>query len=179
MEITPVFECFAPGIPRPQGSKTYLGNGRMKESSDYVRAWRQTVMGAALSVMLDVSEHERLRATLQGPVLLGAEFLFPRPRKHMAACSTCRRLRIKRIRGVCEQVHDADGLVVWDLAPTYVTCTPDLDKLIRAVQDSLKTAGVYKDDSQVVGYAGFPLTCKRYTNPGEEPGARIRVWKLA
>jgi hypothetical protein len=37
---------------------------------------------------------------------------------------------------------------------------------------------VWGDDSQVVGYAGFPLTCKRYANQGEEPGAIIRVWRV-
>ncbi len=33
-------EVWVDGTPRPQGSKTSLGNGRMKESSRYVSAWR-------------------------------------------------------------------------------------------------------------------------------------------
>lgn len=187
--IAPDFECFVPGIPRPQGSKTRNANGSMREASKYVKEWRTSVQCEAERVLLArriVPGSGRFGSVevapksdaLSGPLMLGVEFFFPRARKHMAACSTCRRLRIRRVRGVCDQVHDAEGLVVSDLAPTYKTNVPDLDKLIRAVQDSLKTAGVYKDDSHVVGYAGFPLTCKRYANPGEQPGAWIRIWRL-
>ena len=43
----PLFAVFVPGTPRPQGSKTYLGNGRMKESSQYLKAWRGLVSARA------------------------------------------------------------------------------------------------------------------------------------
>lgn len=48
---------------------------------------------------------------------------------------------------------------------------PDLDKLVRATCDALTTAGVYKDDSQVVTI----VTSKVY---GILPGAAITVREL-
>jgi Holliday junction resolvase RusA-like endonuclease len=165
----PVFECFVPGIPRPQGSKSQGKGGRMYESSRYVKAWRETCRVTALQTWkkgervrgLDVLQP---REILTGPLVLGVEFLFPRPAKHYL-WTTSHAVRMR-------QGLRAD-------APEYVTCTPDLDKLLRAAQDSLKTARVYGDDSLVVGYAGFPVTCKRYANPGEEPGVWLRVWRVA
>jgi Holliday junction resolvase RusA-like endonuclease len=50
----------------------------------------------------------------------------------------------------------------------HPTVKPDLDKLARAVLDSLTTARVYKDDAQVVSL--WPT--KVY---GAEPGVRVRV----
>jgi Holliday junction resolvase RusA-like endonuclease len=96
-----------------------------------------------------------------GPLLLGLDFLFDRPAKHfhhftVGGCKMRGRLR--------------------DDAPTYVTGTPDLDKLHRAVQDSLKTAGVVKDDSQ---FCRYHEPVKRYANPPDEwAGVRIRIWRL-
>lgn len=47
---------------------------------------------------------------------------------------------------------------------------PDLDKLVRAVCDSLTDAGVWEDDAQLVS-----LTCeKQYVNAGED-GVSIQV----
>ena len=48
---------------------------------------------------------------------------------------------------------------------------PDLDKLIRAVGDALEGV-VLADDAQIVSFDG---TRKRYTLPGERPGASIEV----
>jgi Holliday junction resolvase RusA-like endonuclease len=186
MDSEPVFECFAPGIPRPQGSKTRTRYGGMRESSKYVPAWRETIRAAAVGVMVErlVKLANKLGDPLRGPLVLGVEFLFARPRAtnghgaHWRACPSCKG-RDWRARAITCAGCGGSARILRDEAPAYVTGTPDLDKLIRAVQDSLKTAGVYKDDSQVVGYAGFPRTCKRYANPGEQPGARIRVWTVA
>ena len=51
---------------------------------------------------------------------------------------------------------------------------PDLDKLVRAVGDSL-TGVVYADDSQVVSMALF----KRIAELGESPGAHILVEEVS
>lgn len=48
---------------------------------------------------------------------------------------------------------------------------PDLDKLARAVLDALGSAGVWRDDSQVVELAAQ----KRLAELDEKPGCRIQV----
>jgi Holliday junction resolvase RusA-like endonuclease len=50
----------------------------------------------------------------------------------------------------------------------------DSDKYARAVMDALSIAGVYTDDSRVIDHH-----CrKRWTAPGQQPGARIVVRAL-
>ena len=51
----------------------------------------------------------------------------------------------------------------------------DLDKLVRALHDSLKTARVYHDDAQVVEI----VSSKRYAALGEAPGVtvEVRAWE--
>lgn len=39
---------FIPGIPRPQGSKRHVGNGRLIEASKYLPEWRNTVREALI-----------------------------------------------------------------------------------------------------------------------------------
>lgn len=185
----PAFECFVLGHPRPQGSKSQGRNGQMYEASDYVKAWRANVWSTALKAQ-DAPFRGCGTLALDGPLVLGAEFLFPRPGtirspgKHFTRCTTCRgkgtvahaagpgwgRFQCSRCAG--------RGLALRPDAPVYVTCTPDLDKLLRAAKDGLTDAGVWTDDSRVVGYAGWPTTCKRYANPGEEPGVWLRVWRV-
>lgn len=65
----PELSVWVPGTPKPQGSKDYIGKGRMVESSKALPAWRADVR-AALIV-------ERTR--VKGPVSVGLEFLFARP----------------------------------------------------------------------------------------------------
>jgi crossover junction endodeoxyribonuclease RusA len=48
---------------------------------------------------------------------------------------------------------------------------PDLDKLVRAVLDAIGSAGLWKDDSQVV----CQIAAKRLAEVDEQTGCRIRV----
>lgn len=59
--------------PAPQGSKRYVGNGVMVESSKNVKPWRYLVQQAAVA-----TNHP----TITGPVSLSIVFLFPRPKSH-------------------------------------------------------------------------------------------------
>lgn len=173
----PDFEVSVPGVPRPQGSKTRTRYGGMRESSKYVKAWREKVTGFAFAARESVAATTVAALnskSLEGPIVLGVEFVFSRPERHWARCAMCRSLK----SGTCALRHRADGKRVRADAPTYVTSKPDVGKLLRAIEDSMTDAGAWCDDSQVVGYAGFPLTCKRYANPGEQPGARIKAWRL-
>jgi Holliday junction resolvase RusA-like endonuclease len=178
----PVFECFTPGIPRPQGSKIRTRYG-MRDASEYLEAWRATVAQAARLARIQSCREPLVMDELDGPLVLGVEFLFKRPGAdtvrisgHFRKCTSVH--MTAGLARECENCHGTYRMLRTD-APVYVTSTPDLDKLMRAVQDSLKTAKVYGDDRQVAGYAGFPLTCKRYANQGEEPGAMVRVWRVS
>lgn len=61
---------------------------------------------------------------------------------------------------------------------TYPDRKPDLDKLVRSTFDGLKSAGVYRDDSQVIWLAA----AKRFPGEGidalDRPGAVIRVRRI-
>ena len=48
---------------------------------------------------------------------------------------------------------------------------PDLDKLVRAVFDAIGSAGVWRDDSQVVG----ALATKRLAELGETAGCHVTI----
>lgn len=59
-----------------------------------------------------------------------------------------------------------------DHKPTPLhTVYPDTSKLVRSTEDALTTAGVWKDDARCVTFTAT----KRRAEPGETPGARIRV----
>jgi crossover junction endodeoxyribonuclease RusA len=60
--------------PAPQGSKTHVGNGIMRESCARVKPWRFAVSQAALE-----TGHEMFT----GPVYVGITFLFPRLKSHL------------------------------------------------------------------------------------------------
>jgi len=48
---------------------------------------------------------------------------------------------------------------------------PDIDKLARAILDAIGSAGIWRDDSQVVTLAAY----KRIAMPDETPGCRIKI----
>jgi Holliday junction resolvase RusA-like endonuclease len=63
------------GLPGPQGSKRHVGNGRMIESSDKVRPWREAVKWTAYEY------RKRIGAPMIiGPVVLEVTFTLPKPK---------------------------------------------------------------------------------------------------
>lgn len=136
------------GIPAPQGSKRHVGNGIMKESSEKVAPWRESVRLAA---------NQSYKGTpIQKPVSVTAHFLFPRPKSHY---------RTGKFAGILKPD-----------APHYSTSqlNGDLDKLLRSTFDGLSFScggSVLKDDSLVVSVEAT----KTYTESTEEPGAFIYV----
>jgi len=146
------------GLPAPQGSKTafvnpHTGRAGMKESSARVRPWRQDVVYAALEA---IREHEASHGrwiALDGAVHLVVEFYMPRPQGHP---------KTRR---------------------TLPTSSPDLDKLLRSTGDALKTAGVWRDDSQVTDITireRYAVTDTALGHPWElpTPGAVISVFAI-
>lgn len=136
------------GIPVPQGSKTYLGHGRMVEAGGQkLKNWRHDVTRAAQQAH---TEH----GAFIGPIYVEIDFYLPRPRSHYGTGRNADKVR--------------------DSSPAYPSSRPDLDKLIRAVDDALTASGIWVDDAQVVGLYARKL----YANPDREPGADIVIAPL-
>ena len=136
------------GIPRPQGSKRSLGNGRMIEASRPVKTWRNDVMSAAAAAYRG--------APITGPVRLEIVFLFPRPKSHFGTGRNAEKLKASAPVHCISRAHG------------------DTSKLIRSTEDAISASSGYpviEDDSQVVS-----LRCeKRYVAEAEGCGAYIRV----
>ena len=92
------------------------------ESNPRTRPWRAAVTAEAAAAMGE-------RVFIDGPIHLSCTFYFPRPKSHYRTGKNAGRLK--------------------DTAPHYHANKPDLDKLIRAIGDSLSGV-VFRDDSEVV-----------------------------
>ena len=118
-----VLSARAYGAPVPQGSKRFLGNGRMVEASQArLRPWRLTVTTAA-------EQANPAREPVTGPVAVRLWFTFPRPKAHYGR-------------------RDGQPYLRGD-APSHHVARPDIDKVTRAVLDALTDAAWWADDSQV------------------------------
>ena len=106
----------------PQGSKTYLGQGRMKESSKRVKPFRADVKAAAMDVLLPKDW------PMEAPMRVGYRFHFARPKTHFTS------------KGALTKS-----------APDEATShgLGDIEKLARAVNDALSCV-LFNDDRQVV-----------------------------
>jgi Holliday junction resolvase RusA-like endonuclease len=140
---------FVAGKPAPQGSKRYLGGGRVIESSAKTLApWRADVRDA-------FTEPDRPRHPLIGPVAVALVFVLARPKGHYRTGRNAHLLR--------------------DSAPTAPAGKPDIDKLSRAVLDAIGSAKtVWVDDSQVADLHAI----KRYAELGEATGCHIHITTL-
>lgn len=75
---------FVPGVPRPQGSKDHVGNGRMVESSKGLAEWRWRVGLAANQARSAVAG----RALYSHAVRVDLVFVMPRPKRLGATLPT-------------------------------------------------------------------------------------------
>lgn len=158
---TDVLQIQVRGIPSPQGSKAarpiyrkgaggqreFTGRVAQQEMAPDLTDWRNKVHLAAMEAVKDAEAYylksnsvllvgELLKYPLDGPVRVRMVFTMRKP----AAAPKRRR--------------------------TWPVKQPDLSKLARAAEDSLTTAGVWRDDALVVEYARL---AKVY--PGEDPEA--------
>lgn len=133
---------FIPGIPRPQGSKRHVGGGRLIEQSKHLGPWRRTVIDA-------LHESGMAQAKIDGPVSVQLSFHMPRPQYH----------------------YNKHGQIRVDALQFHIQ-RPDVDKLARAILDSLTIAAVISDDSIVAEL----YAAKYYAN--SEPGVQISINRL-
>lgn len=139
------------GTPAPQGSKNVNRHGAVYESSEAVRPWRVAVTDAAVMALRGLKDTwGKDWAPLSGPV--GLEVYF----------------HVRRLKGHYGTGRNAGKIKL--SAPVYPPVQPDLSKLIRATEDALTDAGVWRDDAQVVAI----MASKYYANDGFT-GAHITI----
>ena len=150
MSAAAAFEFTVYGRPQQRGSKrpVRLGgkaDGRiiLVDSNKKSKDW----MTSVAQVAGEYWKHETELIT--DPVVLKAAFFFARPKSHYGTGRNADRLK--------------------DLAPTVHAQSPDLAKLLRALEDAL-TGVVWKDDKQVCQYGEGT---GRYWTVAQE---RTQVW---
>ena len=94
------------GIPAPQGSKRYVGNGRMIESSKKLKPWREKVRHDANVAAMEAG----LWKPIAGPVALRLDFILPRPKylKNKPTPPATKRPDWDKLsRAICDSLTDA------------------------------------------------------------------------
>lgn len=99
---------------------TKSGKGLMRETSDNLTPWRNSVVSCSLEELDRIAVDGVRPAPLDVPLLATFWFTFQRPASAK---------RSKR---------------------PYPSIAPDLSKLVRSTEDGLKDAGVIKDDALIV-----------------------------
>ena len=146
-----MIEFFVPGIPRPGGSKTAFVNKKTGKAiltdagGKHTANWRSDVKQFALKVCQNAG------APWDGPLDLQAVFVFPRPKAHYGSGKNAQTLK--------------------PTAPKWHTSKPDATKLLRSLEDALKSIA-WRDDSQVCVQAAL----KMY---GSVPGASVSIKRMA
>ena len=147
----PIVSFHVSGLPAPQGSKTYVGHGRMIESSKRVKPWRSAVQVAARKAY-------KLEP-IEDPAHVGVRFFFERPKSHYRT-------------GKFSHLLKAD-------APPYPTSPQngDLDKLLRSTFDALSatTGGCIVSDDRLIVSSG---QVKLYASSSNPAGAKITVIRV-
>lgn len=133
------FECFIEGIPKPQGSYTYYGKGKIVPVSKDLKAWRSKIKTTAINTLHAMGKPTPLFD--DEPVSVRFDFIIPRP---------------KTVKRALPHVR------------------PDLDKYVRAANDALTMAGVFKDDGQVC----LLQASKKYVSSDHPmPGVYVLVYR--
>lgn len=137
------------GKPVTQGSKTRTRYSMRDDNADKLKPWREHVHHAALKALDG-------KPRIEGPVVVDIVFWFDRPAGHYRTGRNAHLLR--------------------DSAPEFPDNknSGDIDKLQRACFDALTTAGVWRDDSQVVRVLAVKRFCER-SAPMQKPGVVIDV----
>ena len=155
-----LFELKVNGVPRPQGSKKDVGNGVMVEASKYVMAWRRKIAKAAKEL------HAGPEPLITCPVIFDCRFAFKRPKAHYYV----------RTKSACDLRPEA---------PRFHTDSPDLSKLLRAVEDALhvpakvgprtSNSPILIDDSYIVNYGHSRSVWSPWPSGWE--GVHVRIYR--
>lgn len=139
------------GTPVPQGSKrVWVANGKARMAEDAGArhsTWRMEITGAARQAMSNVG---RFGDPYREPISCALTFKTRRPGNHYGSGRNAEKLKAS--------------------APPFPAKAPDLDKLTRAVWDSLSQV-VWVDDGQVVA----ATVRKQWVDHWMEEGVTIMV----
>jgi Holliday junction resolvase RusA-like endonuclease len=137
---------FAPGIPKGQPRVRACIRGRHAGVYDPGTAndWKACVMLAANKALAGATA----RPVFIGPLRVGLEVVFPRPKSHFTA------------KGALKPS-----------APLWHTGKPDRDNLDKGVLDALTQIQMWADDAQV---CDGPIS-KRFAALGEASGCHIHI----
>jgi Holliday junction resolvase RusA-like endonuclease len=145
------------GDPIPQGSKTANRYGRMwDDNAAKLKPWRGVVRAAALAALQSraIAQYGGVGQVpflkLAGPVRVEVTFTLKKP------ASAPKRRR------------------TWPAKQR----SGDVDKLTRAIFDSLTDAGVWGDDAQVVEVLARKTYPLDHPDALDKPGALIRIWPM-
>lgn len=150
-----MLSLWVPGTPVPQGSKRAWYNAKTKHvhmaeaAGSRHSTWRAEVRGAALDA-LDVFVANWVPLT--DGVSVALTFFQHHPGSHYGSGRNAQTLKPN--------------------APVFPIKAPDVDKLVRAVLDSLTDARVWVDDAQVVALTARKRYCNRWT---ESEGVSIKI----
>ncbi len=136
------------GAPITQGSKTRTEHGLRDDNAGALKPWREAVKNAALDHVGGLDPDDRDPYPIVGPVRVEVTFTLAKPTTAP-----------KRRR-------------VWPIKQR----SGDVDKLVRAVFDSLTDAGVWGDDAQVVVVLARKTYPHMHQHALDRPGARILIW---
>lgn len=143
------------GTPAPQGSKRGFVVGKraivVDDNKPQLRTWRQDVRDAAEQAMCG---NWGTIGLWDGAVGVEIQFWLARPKGHYRTGRNAHLLR--------------------GTAPLHPQVKPDIDKTSRAILDSLKDAGVIRDDARVTDLHAI----KRYAARSERPRAVITIREI-
>lgn len=145
----PALTVTVTGRPVQQGSKVAnrFGHGVRDANAKTLKPWRNEVSGCVAAAMSDTGW-----ATLDGPIGIELTFTHPRPAAHYGT---------GRNAGVLKPA-----------APIWKATAPDVDKLTRAILDSLTDARAIRDDARVARLVVDDLWAD------DSPGVHIVVYPL-
>lgn len=96
----PVFIAHIAGDPKPQGSKRYVGGGRVIEDNPGTRAWRQSAQ-----LQLTTYRSRQLKEPIDEAVLVQAVFCLPRPKSVRSMLPTSKSSH--DLNELCRALEDA------------------------------------------------------------------------
>ena len=150
------------GRPAPQGSKTSLPGGGVRESSRHVRPWRDAVVWAVRDALERLPSDQRAAWA---------------PPDDRWAYSLDVVFTVKR-----PTVHNRSGKHSDQLkpdAPRAPVTTPDLDKLIRSTLDGLADSLLIGNDSRVTEVNAVKAYPGGALDALDGPGAVLTIRKVS